>query len=383
MPLIAIAGAIIADVIAAPIIGGLLAGATLASVGGLAAVLTVTAAVGATLGAVGAITKDKGLQTAGLIIGGIGAVGSLANAAGLFGDTSNLFGALDQIPDSVAITGPVQGAASGGAELSSEFATGSAGLAGASSDYINMFTPQSSFSNIPDGATVSIDETGNVVVGTPDQLATSSLSAQEGISPATTAPNPSDLAAQASRAVVQPGSQTTATTPLSGETASAAPPAAAPNPAGGSGVSGVSTPAAPGSITSPTSTAEANKGIFDSLKGVLGSSGEPTKGASGLLGFLKDNPTMSYGLIQAAGSAFSSLPPAQAANQRAQANLNNEQSLLTQQQLNNIKSGIPQAKYTPVRSAPVTGAPASLSPTGPANNLAGIINSNTVTGVPA
>lgn len=44
---------------------------------------TVAAAVGATLGAVGAVTRDKGLQTAGMIIGGIGAVGSLAAGAGL------------------------------------------------------------------------------------------------------------------------------------------------------------------------------------------------------------------------------------------------------------------------------------------------------------
>jgi hypothetical protein len=386
MPIIAIAGAVVAGAIAAPAIGALIGGATLAAAGGLTAALEITGAVGATLGAVGAITKDKGLETAGLIIGGIGGVGALANEAGVLGDTSNLFGALDQIPSSVDITGPVEGAASGGA---ADFAAGATGtLAGTSEDYINMFTPQPNFNNIPDNASVSIDETGNVVVATPDQPIAQSLSAQEGITPTDAAANPSDLAEQAAKAAVQPGSATTASvTPVSGPTA---PPAAAPAPgvtpmqaAGGGGAAapaqtpGVAT-AAP--AAAPQSTADANQSWFE--KNIIGHGNLDPNAPTGLKGLLQ-SPGAAYGLIQVAGNAFSSLTPAQAANQRAQANQNNAAASLAVQQLANIQSGIPTARLAPVKSAPVTGSPAGLSPPGPVNPLAGVINSNTVTGVPA
>src|SRR5579872_7101028 len=69
------------------------AGADIAAVGlTVGTALEATAAIGATLGAVGAVTRDKGLQTAGMVLGGIGAVGSLAGAAGLFSTSDSLFG---------------------------------------------------------------------------------------------------------------------------------------------------------------------------------------------------------------------------------------------------------------------------------------------------
>lgn len=50
--------------------------------------LEVTAAVGATPAAVGAVTKDKALTLAGTVIGAVGAIVGLAAGAGLLGDAA-------------------------------------------------------------------------------------------------------------------------------------------------------------------------------------------------------------------------------------------------------------------------------------------------------
>lgn len=57
--------------------------------------LAITAAVGATVGAVGAITKVKELQYAGAALGAVGAIGGLAGAAGMFDLGTSLFGAAE------------------------------------------------------------------------------------------------------------------------------------------------------------------------------------------------------------------------------------------------------------------------------------------------
>lgn len=105
MPVVAILGAGFA--LAA---GGAAAiGATAGMIAGtvafsLTTVFEAVGAIGATLGAVGSITHDKGLQTAGLIMGGVGGIGALASSAGLFGANATVASALGTDAEAVTVT---------------------------------------------------------------------------------------------------------------------------------------------------------------------------------------------------------------------------------------------------------------------------------------
>lgn len=107
MPVIPIVAAGIAWAGASGAVGALIAGTTFTVGMGL----EVVAAVGATLGAVGAVTHDKGLMTAGMVLGGIGGIGSLAVSAGIFGEgagAATLFGASSA--ETAAFDNPALGA---------------------------------------------------------------------------------------------------------------------------------------------------------------------------------------------------------------------------------------------------------------------------------
>ena len=103
MPVVAVIGAVALDAFA---VSGAIAG-TLSA-------FTAIAAVGATVGAIGVVARDKNLQTAAMVLGAVGAVGGLASGLGLI-DSPTLFAsnatsavsnvATDaDILDSVAIT---------------------------------------------------------------------------------------------------------------------------------------------------------------------------------------------------------------------------------------------------------------------------------------
>ena len=129
MPVIAIGAAALAVGEAAGAIGAVISGGLGALT--LTGALEITAALGATLGAVGVVTKDKSLQMAGLVMGGIGGVGALASSAGLFGaeaSTASLFGdstaAAADFPAAIDVTPQIAGSNISAARGASGASTG-------------------------------------------------------------------------------------------------------------------------------------------------------------------------------------------------------------------------------------------------------------------
>lgn len=337
MPILAIPAALIAGAIAATDIAA--AGLTIGTA------LELTAAVGATLGAVGVVTRDKGLQTAGLIIGGIGGIGALASSAGLLGDTTaSLFGdattAASDIPASVAVTPEVAGVGAGGADLAA----------------VAPYTVQTS--DLPAGAasTNVVDALQPGAGGNPELAAAN-------------APTPAAAAATAPVTGTDTADlgTTNAQTPLMSQASAAVnatPPSSVQVPqaaqAAGASIPGMInvTPEVPG-LGAPSQLSDALNGVNQ---------------------FAHDNPLVTYGLLQAAGglaSGFSPLSAAQTAQYNAQAANNRAAAALTQQQTANIASGQPVATRIPQQvRASVTGAPIG----------GGLINQTpgaAVTGVPA
>jgi len=158
MPIVAIGIAGIAWAGAAGAVGGLIAGAGLT----LAGAFAITAAVGATLSAIGSITGDEDLSMVGTVLGAVGGIGSLATSAGLFGadaGSAQLFGVdaaegvqaadiassatggdlskLGQLPD--AGSGMINNAEMGGQFVDSASATGMEGGI-VEADIIDSFT---------------------------------------------------------------------------------------------------------------------------------------------------------------------------------------------------------------------------------------------------
>lgn len=375
MPVVAVVGAVAAIAGAAAPIGALIGGASLASIG-LAGVLSITAAVGATLGAVGVVARDKTLQTVGTIIGAVGAVGSLANSAGLFGDTSDLFGTAtdfsspaekalaETIPESVDITPAVQ----------------------RSSDIIKALTP----------TPVDVSPLGEVAYSTPGayqqqtpemRLAANDLNASD-IVPTNRANTPDGMtpfhytgtdATPASELGLSKAAAATPDAPMS----AAAQARAGVDMTGRSVASNFSAPGVP-DFSKPL-TPESMKAALSASQTSLDATpipvGESPGFLSGLYGFAKDNPMATYGLIQAGSSLlsglFNPLTPAQVNNYNSQADLNRAQANLIGQQVSNMQGGMPVAKLG--QRTPVTGAPYSYGQ-GPYGQ--GLINSQ-VTGAPA
>lgn len=319
MPIIAIGAAALAAVVAAPAVGAVIGG-------GLAALTTmgaleITAAVGATLGAVGAVTRDKGLQTAGLVLGGIGAVGSLAGAAGLIDTSGSLF---------------ASSAAGAGAEA-----------AGAAADDTNLVDAVSGMS--PADVSANLGSEGAVpgaVTGLPPGVdATTGAVAPAADAGAAAASAQENSIINAADASAFAGSE--------GSTAITAPVSAAENAANQSAqLSGQTwTPGAQGFPIGPV-TSGADQSVLQKIGN-----------------FATSSPLVTYGLIQAGGSLvggmFSPITPAQVSQMNANAANLRAQAALTQQQQQNIASGVPRV----VRSAPVTGAPQPVVGGGLINSL--------------
>lgn len=144
MPVIAIAGAV-----GAWALGGATAlGAIAAGTATVMDALIVVGAVGATMSAVGVVTKDKGLTTAGMVLGGIGGIGALAVSAGAFGldAATPLFGS------ETAAAGGVGSTAAAGA---GQAAAPAAGQAAATAD--NVINSLAQFDAAPEAAAPAID----------------------------------------------------------------------------------------------------------------------------------------------------------------------------------------------------------------------------------
>lgn len=359
MPVIAVAVAIGASVAA---------GSAVAAVGlTVVTALEITAAVGATLAAVGAVTRDKGLQLAGTVIGAIGGIGGLAAGAGLLGADA---------ASNAPLFGPAPSAAT--ADAASADTIGS--VTGAAEDLPTPPVP-------PDGAPPAPDA---VPQATADQVATTV--------PEGTPLAPQDAATvQAQQALVPEGSNAVGlSTQTSGNvqeltglgntvpsTASTANPSLNPELGGATGFS-------PGGASE---SIPPSQGFINDLTGNT-ITGDPASNALGikvtpadpstfgkLAAFADAHPPLAFGALQAGSSLLqgltSTLTPAQVSALQAQAAANDAAAALTNQQRANLAQ--PKAVAT---STPVTGTPAQLVPTQPA----GFINQPKlapVTGVPA
>ena len=361
MPIIAVAGALIAGAVAAPAIGGLIAGAGIT----LGGALEVTAAVGATLGAVGAVTRDKGLQTAGLVIGGIGGIGSIASAAGLIDGSTQLFG-------------DASTAAAAAAPAANEAAATVDNLAGGLPPDVAQAMDLPAGAGTQDIVGSIANENGDLVAptgavdnaaATPAAGLAQTTAATEGQASAI-APNPAS-AINGTGLINQASGANAATGTGIINQANAVPPSPATVPQAAQ---------AAGGGVSVQSTGEAS---FDAASKAWqpGAQGFPTPGyLDGIVNFAQKSPLATYGLIQAGGSLvggmFSPMTPAQVALANAQAANNRAAAGLTSQQTANIQSGVPTVTRIPQQvQQTVTGAPMG----------AGLINQprTAVTGVPA
>lgn len=335
MPIIAIGAAIIADVG----VGAAGFGAVLAGTASLGTTLAVVGAVGATLGAVGAVTGVKGLQTAGMILGGIGGIGSLAASAGLFGDsasaaTSSLFGDTSDVATQAAAD------STSAANLIADSTGATAGLGAVTSsglpDIINTLNPPSDAFT---GATTPI--TGQTPPPVSSDLVSSDTSTG------------SNFGSQAQDAGAGPPLPSGSPTTTGIINTSAAPPPSAII-AGGTPGNPVTAPGAPGAAAPVTPAAP------QVAAGNVDIEGNPVASSPGILGgimnFASKNPLMSYGLVQAAGSFLSGatnpLTPAQVDALDAQAAVNNQAANLSKTQQANMAQALPVASRTP---SPVTG----------------------------
>lgn len=327
------------------------------------------AAVGATLAAVGSITRDKTLTMVGGAIGAIGAIGSLASAAGIFGSApaSTLFGpstAASTADTSASagstfaegLTPTATGEASAGVESGTFDAAGAASADAASSGTITDISAQMQ-QPPPAGGYTSLSDVS-----------------QNATNPVTATDPGANLGT-----VSAPGSDTT-TGLLNGTTsatqtpgtviADAAPPGTASTQA--SALTNSTSPAsASGAADSVTGNVDA--GTWDTAPGAAPSTGI----FNSILKFAQDNKVVTAGILQAGGSLLSGLTstvtPAQVGALNAQAAANNAAAALAQQQAANL--AMPKSVAS---STPVTGTPGTLVPPS-----SGLINSAPKTGVAA
>lgn len=311
MPIIAIGAAVGSLAMGgAATIGGLIAGTTALTLG---TAMTAVATVGAVVGAVGAVTGNKDLSMAGMVLGGIGGIGSLAASAGLFGAEAA----------SSSMFGDWSGA-------------GADALAPVMSTPMNAsmaaFDPLASVASTPINAAFAQDYSGMVdtlgnltdVVSTPSPVNIANSPAIAGTQPAPSAPTKSlinDLKVPDLGSVG--GDQKT--------TAGGFP--ANPKPG-------------------DTWAGENGKQFVHN-----GRNWEPD------LGFFEkmtSTPMGQYGMLQAGGSLISGLfdetEPAQIEALKAQAEANRISTAAAQAQLKNMNSPIPVARR--VAPVAVTGAPA-------------------------
>jgi hypothetical protein len=364
MPLVAVVAAIGADVIAGIGVGAVVAGEAAFSA---TVALEVVAAVGATIGAVGAVTGNKTLAMVGAGIGVVGAIGGLASAAGVFGSTAvTATGALQ----GATATGETLDAATGGAAAGAgSFAEGltpaTAGGTGAidagafdasfganaalpageatttaasqalasgdSQDIINSWG-QLGQDTSPDQVSAGATANTTTMQGTPQSIDTS-------IGKATATPTPTDLTSAVTQATPTPAPPTPTAPTGSFDTSFGSNPNLPPGEA----------------TTTPASQALAVAAPPDTEPTTLGSIGKD------LLNWAKQ-PQVSLGLLQTGGSFLKgltdTLSPAQVNAYNANAANNNAQAGLTNLQVANLSQ--PKATALPQ----VTGAPAPLTPPG-------------------
>lgn len=327
MPVIAIGAAVAASVVA---------GSAVAAVGiTVVSALEITAAVGATLGAIGAVTGNKGLATAGTVIGAVGAIGGFAAGAGLLGadaaSNAPLFG-----------PAPAAGTADAASAGTVDFVAGDAAPSGL------IDAPPA-----PPGGVGAVDPATGDVITTPVSGADlPPPSPNDTITLASSTQNAADPAAEIAKAPTGAADATapTGATPLMGGPSDLPTPPQPPSTVPGPGT--------------PPSAAQTPGGWTFGVNDQAGSAAIDTNTSSmfgGLMDFAKKNPVVALGALQAGGSLLSglssTLTPAQVSALNAQASANDAAASLTKQQTANL-----QMPKSVASSAPVTGTPAPLVP---------------------
>lgn len=384
MPVVAVGAAIAATAVAAD---------TIATVGfTLTAALEVTAAVGATVGAIGQVTGNQDLAMAGMALGIVGGVGALASSAGLFGSdasSASLFGtatdtsagqvtnlAQDTTAAGAAAT-PADQAAQAAAAGTNPAAAATAGAAGTQPDIID------SMGNVDNAAQVPAPATGQAVsaaTGNASQIVTAGQT-QTPLASALDTTSTTNAATAAPQVASLPPNQA-----MIPQGAGVAPPASPAVPT--SGIPASLTNSGDLTASDIAELNSANPAGEAAIQNVL--AGAPATSGGNILSsiqqFAKDNPLATYGLIQAAGSfaqgAFNPLTPAQLNALNAQAAANNAAASLTNTQVAAIQSGVPSAttnqkvaalapSLQPAPVAPVTGTP--QMPSGLINSATGLV----------
>lgn len=322
----------------------------------------IIAAVGATIGAVGTVAKIPELQIAGAVIGGVGAIGGLASAAGLFSDFGSIFGAGESVLAADAAFSGASGAFDAVGGAGPAFLGGGESL-GAAAGGFDAAGP--SIGDIIDGVTGQMSG-----VGAGDTSLGSSFAQAPDVMPSAvvdsapvkvTGTEGVDALTNIDSNTVLQGSE--GTSPQVAE--------AAPKPPNAPSVTGVTDPVVkPGDITGIiNSPSSANTPGFNKLPG-MDVPGEPSIFEK-LLGFTKTpgGGLLMQGGMSFIGGLFDTEKPAkveawkaQAQANAAQANKFNADASLTQMQVANMSQPLPSARRTGLintpQLAPVTGAPA-------------------------
>lgn len=325
------------------------------------ATFAVIGAIGATVAAVGAVTKVKELQIAGAAIGVVGAVGGLASAAGAFG-TGGVFGAGGDIFGGASAMAGVSGSGMEGAMTAANMAPGVADAGNLASGFgqigaVGADAP-SIFQQIVGGLN-NVDTFSGVV----EPVATAS------------APAP-DIVQEAQPATVAGGKGpewTGAGTPGQSTASTGAPSAPSVPGMDASGRAPYGVPETVNGSTNPTDKVAdlINKNILPESKVAKDSIW------ADIWDFTKNNKALVGGAVQGAFSFLSGATDprtpatiqameAQSAANRAAAARSNAEADLINQRLANMRGPVPRATR-------VTGTTQGV----------GLINSPTVTGVPA
>lgn len=324
--------------IAAVAIGGAVASTT---------VFTVAAAVGATIAAVGSITKSKPLMIAGTVLGAAGGIGALADSAGLFGSsvaesaTGTGMGAAGEMGSQVAAT---QAAAAGMPGSIAPDAAAGTGIMNAATTPTTLPVASEPVNNVID--TIS----NSVVPGSADVTPTANPSTGG----ASTLTNDNIPMGDASGGVGVPGGSPATQMgmdtpgPLQAQAAPTPVPVNGPGPQQTAAIDTTGIPAAAGS--KPTYL----ESLMGTPQGVADQSGG-SKAWGKIMDFVDKHPAMALGAISAAGSfisgATSPLTPAQvsalnsrAALDQAQTRLADAQTARLSRQLSNTSQPLPVAK---------------------------------------
>lgn len=347
MPIVAVGAA----VLSVSAVGAAGFGAVLAGTASLATTFAAIGAVGATLGAIGEVAGIDELKTAGMVIGGIGGVGSLASAVGAFGEGATL--------NSVFGSGTTAGAAAGqdtaslinggswfDAESGMMLDSATGALQGSATsgfgDIISAANKIGGFS-MPSNKTQELEGpnadplSSGVKAPTRQQELTSnskdtsSALAQQANADAPDETSPGLSSAAKGAAATGTPSGTNMTSKTGGASITGGVNGPPPNPKMGDVWTNPDTDAA---YTFDGKNWTPKPGFWGSSMGQM----------------------LGMGVVQSAGSflsgAFDEVKPAQAAAYNAQAEANNAQAALDRKQLSNMNEGIPVARRLGVTGRP-------------------------------